>query len=228
MPKKRHSAEEIIVKLREADVLLGQGRTVAEVARALAINETTYYRWRAEYGGMKVSQARRLKELERENARLRKAVADLTLDKQILKEAAGGNFFSIRGPWVNPLAWPGLPSRRAVERSCGALASLRGRRIGRRHDGIRRRGRSHLSRAVGVAAAQVSPVSPVPPSPQGPPPLRRSPEAQERIGVTRPRATSGSPSRRATCGGARSRACGRRRRSPSAGHAAWPPRRPTP
>jgi putative transposase len=108
VPRKRHSAEEIIVKLREADVLLGQGRTVAEVARALAINETTYYRWRAEYGGMKVSQARRLKELERENARLRKAVADLTLDKQILKEAAGGNFFSIRGAWVNP---SGLPSR---------------------------------------------------------------------------------------------------------------------
>jgi putative transposase len=92
VPRKRHSAEEIIVKLREAEVLLGQGRTVAEVARALAINETTYYRWRAEYGGMKVSQARRLKELERENARLRKAVADLTLDKQILKEAAEGNF----------------------------------------------------------------------------------------------------------------------------------------
>ena len=168
MPRKRHSAEEIIAKLRGADVLLGQGKTVAEVARALVINETTYYRWRAEYGGMKVSQARRLKELERENARLRKAVADLTLDKQILKEAAGGNFFSLRGPWVNPLAWPGLPSRRAVERSCGALASLRGRRIGRRHDGIRRRGRSHLSRAIGPrAVAPVSPVSPAPVVPAG-------------------------------------------------------------
>ena len=92
MPRKRHSAEEIINKLREADVLLGQGKTVAEVAKALAINETTYYRWRAEYGGMRLSQAKRLKELERENARLRKAVADLTLDKMILKEAAGGNF----------------------------------------------------------------------------------------------------------------------------------------
>ena len=92
MPRERHSPEEIINKLREAAVLLGQGKTVAEVAEALAINETTYYRWRAEYGGMKLSQAKRLKELERENARLRKAVADLTLDKMIVKEAAGGNF----------------------------------------------------------------------------------------------------------------------------------------
>jgi transposase-like protein len=92
MPRERHSPEEIINKLREAAVLLGQGKTVAEVAEALAINETTYYRWRAEYGGMKLSQAKRLKELERENARLRKAVADLTLDKMILKEAAEGSF----------------------------------------------------------------------------------------------------------------------------------------
>ena len=92
MARERHSAGEVIDKLREADVLLGQGKTVAEVAKALGINETTYYRWRAEYGGMKLNQAKRLKELERENARLRKAVADLTLDKVILKEAAGGNF----------------------------------------------------------------------------------------------------------------------------------------
>ena len=93
MPRKRHSAEEIITKLREADVLLGQGKAVAEVAKALAVNETTYYRWRAEYGGMRPSRAKRLKELERESARLRRAVAGLTLDKMILKEeAAGGNF----------------------------------------------------------------------------------------------------------------------------------------
>jgi putative transposase len=91
MPRNRRSPEEIITKLREADVLLGQGKTVAEVAKALAINETTYDRWRAEYGGMKLSQAKRLKELERENARRRKAVAELTLDKMILKEAAEGN-----------------------------------------------------------------------------------------------------------------------------------------
>ncbi|BAE49718.1 Transposase and inactivated derivative [Paramagnetospirillum magneticum AMB-1] len=92
MPKKRHTAEEIIGKLREADVLLAQGRKVADVAKALSVTEVTYYRWRQEYGGMKVSQAKRLKELERENDRLRKAVADLTIDKLILKEAAWGNF----------------------------------------------------------------------------------------------------------------------------------------
>ena len=92
MPKKRHTPEEIIGKLREADVLLAQGRKVAEVVKALAVTEVTYYRWRQEYGGMKVSQAKRLKELEKENDRLRKAVADLTLDKLILREAARGNF----------------------------------------------------------------------------------------------------------------------------------------
>ena len=92
MPKKRHTAEEIIGKLREADVLLAQGRKVADVVKVLAVTEVTYYRWRQEYGGMKVSQAKRLKELERENERLRKAVADLTIDKLILKEAARGNY----------------------------------------------------------------------------------------------------------------------------------------
>jgi putative transposase len=91
MPRKGFRAEEIIAKLREADVLLGQGKKVAEVVRALGVSEVTYYRWRQEYGGMSVSQARRLKELERENARLRKAVADLTLDKLILQEAGRGN-----------------------------------------------------------------------------------------------------------------------------------------
>jgi putative transposase len=73
-------------------VLLAQGQTVAQVSRALGVSEQSFYRWRAEYGGLKVDQAKRLKELERENARLRKAVADLTLDKLILKEAAEGNF----------------------------------------------------------------------------------------------------------------------------------------
>jgi putative transposase len=91
MPRKGFRAEEIIAKLREADVLLGQGKKVAEVVKALGVSEVTYYRWRQEYGGMSVSQARRLKELERENARLRKAVADLTLDKLILQEAGRGN-----------------------------------------------------------------------------------------------------------------------------------------
>ena len=92
MPRKKRSAEEIIGKLREAEVLLAQGKTVPEVGRILEISEQTYYRWRNEYGGLKVDQAKRLKALERENARLRKAVADLTLDKLILKEAASGNF----------------------------------------------------------------------------------------------------------------------------------------
>ncbi len=92
MPKKTYRPEEIINKLREAEVLLSQGTTVAEVVRALGVSEVTYYRWRKEYGGMKVSQAKRLKELEKENARLRKAVSDLTLDKLILAEAAKGNY----------------------------------------------------------------------------------------------------------------------------------------
>ena len=92
MAKRKHTAEQIIGKLREAEVLLAQGQTVAQVSRALGITEQTYYRWRAEYGGLKVDQAKRLKALERENARLRKAVADLTLDKLILKEAAEGNW----------------------------------------------------------------------------------------------------------------------------------------
>jgi putative transposase len=85
--RKRYKAEEIIDKLREAEVLLSQGKTVQEAARALEISEQTYYRWRKEYGGMDKTQARRLKELEQENARLRQVVADLSLDKEILKEA---------------------------------------------------------------------------------------------------------------------------------------------
>jgi transposase-like protein len=91
MARKRYSAEEIIVKLREAEVLLSQGKTVQQTARALEISEQTYYRWRKDYGGMDKSQARRLKELEQENARLRRVVADLTLDKAILKEALSKN-----------------------------------------------------------------------------------------------------------------------------------------
>jgi putative transposase len=92
MKRKRYSVEQIIGKLREAEVLLSQGRSVKEVSRELGVTEQTYYRWRKEYGGLKVSQARRLKELERENSRLKKAVADLTLDKVILKEALEGNY----------------------------------------------------------------------------------------------------------------------------------------
>ena len=89
---RKHRPEEIIAKLREAEVMLAQGVKVPEVCKALDVTEQTYYRWRKEYGGMKVSQAKRLKELEKENARLRKAVSDLSLDKVILQEAALGNF----------------------------------------------------------------------------------------------------------------------------------------
>jgi len=92
MGRKRYAAEQIISMLREAEVLLNQGSTVGEVCRKLGISEQTYYRWRKDYGGMRVDQAKRLKELEKENARLKKLVADLSLDKDILKEAARGNF----------------------------------------------------------------------------------------------------------------------------------------
>ena len=92
MGRKRPTPEQIITALREAEVGLARGKSVKLMSRELGITEQTYYRWRREYGGMKVSQARRLKELERENGRLKRAVADLTLDKLILEEAADGNF----------------------------------------------------------------------------------------------------------------------------------------
>ncbi len=91
MGRKTHTAEQIIGKLREAEVQLSQGGTVGEVSRKIGITEQTYYRWRREYGGMRVEQARRLKELEKENSRLKKLVADISLDNAILKEAARGN-----------------------------------------------------------------------------------------------------------------------------------------
>ena len=92
MSQKHYRPEEIIAKLREAEVLFGQGKKVPEVVKAIGVSEVSYYRWRKEYGGLNVCQAKRLKELERENARLRQAVSDLTLDKLILQEAARGNF----------------------------------------------------------------------------------------------------------------------------------------
>jgi len=92
MPRVTHTVEQIITKLREAEVALSRGQTVVQVCRTLGITEQTYYRWRNEYGGLKIDQAKRLKNLERENGRLKLAVADLTLDKLILKEAAEGNF----------------------------------------------------------------------------------------------------------------------------------------
>ena len=92
MPKKRHKPEEIVAKLRQVDVLVSQGKPVAEAVRSIAVTEVTYYRWRQEYGGLKGDQVKRLKDLEAENTRRRRAVSDLTLEKLILKEAASGNF----------------------------------------------------------------------------------------------------------------------------------------
>ncbi len=91
MNGKKHKPEEIVAKLRQVDVLLSQGRSVGEAVRTIGVTPFTYYRWRREYGGLKSDQVKRLKELEKENERLRKAVSDLTLEKLILKEAASGN-----------------------------------------------------------------------------------------------------------------------------------------
>ncbi len=89
---RKHQPEEIISKLREAEIVLAQGGTVADACRRIGVTEQSYYRWRKEYGGVRVDQARRMKDLERENARLRRAVSDLTLDKLILQEATRGNY----------------------------------------------------------------------------------------------------------------------------------------
>ncbi len=91
MPRKRTAPEQIISKLREAEVLLSQGQTVAHASKQLGVSDQTYYRWRREFGGMRTSQVRKLKVLEKENARLKKLVADLSLDNAILKEAISGN-----------------------------------------------------------------------------------------------------------------------------------------
>jgi len=92
MVKKKHTAEEIVTKLREADVLLSKGQTIQEACRQLAISDQTYYKWRKEYGGLQVDQAKRFKQLEQENSQLRKLVADLSMDNAILKEAARKNW----------------------------------------------------------------------------------------------------------------------------------------
>src|SRR4051794_18852583 len=92
MAGKHHKPEEIVAKLRQVEVLAGQGQPVADAVRAIGVTEATYHRWRAEYGGLKLDQVRRLKLLEQENGRLRKAVAELTLEKLVLKEAASGHW----------------------------------------------------------------------------------------------------------------------------------------
>ena len=92
MAKKRYTADTIIRKLRETEILQGQGKTIAQAVKQIGVTEQTFYRWRKEYGGLRVDQAKRLKELQAENARLKRAVADLTVDKQILKEVAEGKY----------------------------------------------------------------------------------------------------------------------------------------
>jgi putative transposase len=92
MSRKRFKAEEIVNKLRESDVHISQGRTIAQACKQIGVTEQTYYRWRKEYGGLKTDQAKRLKELERENARLKRLLADAELDKAILREAASPNY----------------------------------------------------------------------------------------------------------------------------------------
>ena len=92
MARKRYKPEEIVAKLRQVDVLVSQGQNIADAIRQIGVSEVTYYRWRQEFGGLKTDQVKRLKELETENTRLRKAISDLTLDKLILQEAARGNF----------------------------------------------------------------------------------------------------------------------------------------
>jgi transposase-like protein len=100
MPRKRHKPEEIVAKLRQVDVLSSQGRSVAEAIRAIGVTEVTYYRWRQEYGGLRSDQVKRMKTLEAENARLRRAVSDLTLDKMIRSEGPS----SPSGPFAQPMA----------------------------------------------------------------------------------------------------------------------------
>ena len=97
MPKKRFSAEQIVVLLRQIEVLMSQGKIAPIACREAGISQQSYYRWRKEYGGLELDQAKRMKELQRENVRLKRLVADLSLEKQVLKDVALGNLFSIRG-----------------------------------------------------------------------------------------------------------------------------------
>ena len=92
MPRRRYKPEEIVAKLRQVDVLVSQGQSIADAIRQIGVSEVTYYRWRQEFGGLKTEQVKRLKDLETENTRLRRAVSDLTLDKLILQEASRGNY----------------------------------------------------------------------------------------------------------------------------------------
>src|SRR3712207_5308012 len=132
MASKKHRPEEAVAKLRQVDVLVSQGQSVAEAIRAIGVTEVTYYRWRREFGGLKSDQVKRLKDLEAENARLRKAVADLTLDKQILTEAARGNYWAPRA---------GAPASSTCGGRCPSPSAAPARRSGSTaRRGARRRG----------------------------------------------------------------------------------------
>ena len=133
MARKRYKPEEIVAKLRQVDVLVSQGQGMTEAIRQIGVSEVTYYRWRQEFGGLKIEQVKRLKELELENSRLRKAVSDLTLDKLILQEASRGNF---QAPRV------AVPALSRCERSCMSPSVA----LARRSDSIARHNAS--SRAV--------------------------------------------------------------------------------
>jgi transposase-like protein len=131
MARKGRSTEEIIAALREADVRIGQGETVGKICRSLGVSEQTYYKWRREYGGLKLDQAKRLKELERENDRLKRAVSELTLDKLILKEALSGPEGQ-RSKNTEPFPQAGVRGSRALaasrigaSRVCGRWTSTR-------------------------------------------------------------------------------------------------------
>ena len=138
--RQRCSTEQIIGFLREAEVLLSQGQKLGDVCRKLGISEPSYYRWRKMYGGLKMDQARQFKELERENARLRKAVSELTLDKMILNEALSGNSFA---PHVDKTVWSMSDQRWAFQRVVLAVSSVS-------------IGRPRATRSVGVTMTPIS------------------------------------------------------------------------
>ena len=144
MARKRHTAEEIVARLRQVDVLTSQGRPVADAVRAIGVSEVTYYRWRSEYGGLKGDQVKRLKALEAENARLRRAVSDLTLEKVILAEAARGNF---QAPPAGALAWSMWLPRSVCPRDglAGFSASTAPRSASRQSRPTTRRGSPPIS-----------------------------------------------------------------------------------
>ena len=139
MPRrKKHSPEEIVAKLRQVEVLAGRGTPVADAVRSIGVTEATYYRWRQEFGGLKLDQVRRLKVLEAENTRLRKAVADLTLEKLILKEAAAGNWRALlvvgaaSGMWWPSSACPSGRRAGCSDSTARPSAMWRGRRTTKR------------------------------------------------------------------------------------------------